>query len=84
MKITVDKIFKVNDESKMKGSVSVIIDDCFKITGIKVIEGKNGLFLSMPSRVLPDGTHRDIVYPINTETREMFNDVILKAFEEEE
>ena len=84
MKITVDKIFKVNDESKMKGSVSVIIDDCFKITGIKVIEGKNGLFLSMPSRVLLDGTHRDIVYPINTETREMFNDVILKAFEEEE
>ena len=84
MKITVDKIFKVNDESKMKGSVSVIIDDCFKVTGIKVIEGKNGLFLSMPSRLLPDGTHRDIVYPINTETREMFNDIILKAFEEEE
>lgn len=84
MKITVDKIFKVNDESKMKGSVSVIIDDCFKVTGIKVIEGKNGLFLSMPSRLLSDGTHRDIVYPINTETREMFNDVILKAFEEEE
>lgn len=84
MKITVDKIFKVNDDSKMKGSVSVIIDDCFKITGIKVIEGKNGLFLSMPSRLLPDGSHRDIVYPINTETREMFNDVILKAFEEEE
>ena len=84
MKVTLEKLYIIDDDSKMKGSASVIIDDCFKITGIKVIEGKNGLFLSMPSRVLPDGTHRDIVYPINTETREMFNDVILKAFEEEE
>ena len=84
MKITVDKIFKVNNESKMKGSASVIIDDCFKITGIKIIEGTNGLFLSMPSRKLPDGTMRDIAYPINTETREMFNEVILKAYEEDE
>lgn len=84
MKITVDKIFKVDDGSRMKGSASVIIDDCFKVTGIKIIEGTNGLFLSMPSRKLADGTNRDIVYPINTETRNMFNEVILKAFEEEE
>lgn len=84
MKITVDKIFKVDDGSRMKGSASVIIDDCFKITGIKIIEGKEGLFLSMPSRKLADGTNRDIAYPINSETRNMFNEVILTAFEEEE
>lgn len=84
MKITVDKIFKMNDDSKMKGSVSVIIDDCIKITGIKIIEGRNGLFLAMPSRKLQDGSSRDIIYPINSETRQLFNDVVLKAFQEEE
>lgn len=84
MKITVDKIFKMNDDSKMKGSVSVVIDDCIKITGIKIIEGQNGLFLAMPSRKLQDGSSRDIVYPINSETRQLFNDVVLKAFQEEE
>ena len=66
MKVTLDKLFIVDTDSKMKGSASVIIDDCFKITGIKIIEGSNGLFLSMPSRKLKDGTNRDIVYPINS------------------
>ena len=83
MKVTLDKLFIIDDDSKMKGSASVIIDDCFKITGIKIIDGTNGLFLSMPSRKLHDGTNRDIVYPINTETRELFNDVILTAYEKQ-
>ena len=84
MKITVEKITKIDNGSKMVGSASVIIDDCFKVTGIKIIDGKNGLFLTMPSRKLPDGTNRDIVYPINQETRNQFNEVILSAFNEEE
>lgn len=83
MKVTLDKIFIVDTDSKMKGSASVIIDDCFKITGIKIIEGSNGLFLSMPSRKLKDGTNRDIVYPINPETRQLFNDVILTEYEKQ-
>ena len=83
MKVTLDKLFIIDDDSKMKGSASVIIDDCFKITGIKIIDGTNGLFLSMPSRKLQDGTNRDIVYPINTETRELFNDVILTEYEKQ-
>lgn len=83
MKVTLDKLFIVDTDSKMKGSASVIIDDCFKITGIKIIEGSNGLFLSMPSRKLKDGTNRDIVYPINSETRKIFNDVILTEYEKQ-
>lgn len=83
MKVTLDKLFIVDTDSKMKGSASVIIDDCFKITGIKIIEGSNGLFLSMPSRKLKDGTNRDIVYPINSETRKLFNDVILTEYEKQ-
>lgn len=83
MKVTLDKLFIVDTDSKMKGSASVIIDDCFKITGIKIIEGSNGLFLSMPSRKLKDGANRDIVYPINSETRKLFNDVILTEYEKQ-
>lgn len=80
MNLKVDKIYKVEDGTKLKGSASVIIDDCFKITGIKIIEGKEGLFLAMPNRVLSDGTKRDIVHPINEETRTLFNEVIIGAY----
>ena len=83
MKVTLEKLYIIDDDSKMKGSASVIIDDCFKITGIKIIDGVNGLFLSMPSRRLKDGTNRDIVYPINSETRDLFNDVILTEYEKQ-
>ena len=83
MNLKVDRIYKVDNGTKLKASATVIIDDCFKITGIKIIDGTNGLFLSMPSRKLHDGTNRDIVYPINTETRELFNDVILTEYEKQ-
>ena len=80
MNLKLDKIYKVEDGTKLKGSASVIIDDCFKITGIKIIEGKEGLFLAMPNRILNDGTKRDIVHPINEATRKLFTDVILSAY----
>ena len=36
----------------------------------------------MPSRKTPDGEFKDIVHPLNTETREMIRDIVLKAFDE--
>lgn len=72
------------DGSKLKGVASITIDECFVIHDIKIIEGKDGFFISMPSRKTPDGEYRDIVHPINTETREQIIDIILKAYEKTE
>lgn len=73
-----------NESSKIKASVSLTIDDCFVVHEIKVIElaGDEGYFVAMPSRKDPDGKFKDIVHPINTETREQIKDVVMKAFEE--
>mgnify|MGYP004526828551 FL=1 len=83
MKITLDKLNIIQSDGKFKGSASVLVEDCIKITGIKIIDGKNGLFLSMPKYTSKDGTKRDIVYPINSETRKIFNDVILTEYEKQ-
>ncbi len=80
MKVTLDNLYRIDDETKLKGIASVIIDDCFKVSGIKIIDGKNGLFLQMPYTKLKDGSSRDIAYPINSETRKLFNDVILTEY----
>ncbi len=69
------------DGSKLKAVASITIDECFVIHDIKIIEGKEGFFISMPSRKTPDGEYRDIVHPINTETREQIIRDILKAYE---
>ena len=83
MKISDVRIRLVKSEaSKIKASASITIDDCFVVHDIKIIEGNEGCFIAMPSRRTPDGEFKDIVHPLNTETREMIKDVVLKAFEE--
>ncbi len=83
MKISDVRIRMVKSEtSKIKASASITIDECFVVHDIKVIEGNEGYFIAMPSRKTPDGEFKDIVHPLNTETREMIKEVVLKAFNE--
>ena len=72
------------EDSKLKGVASMTIDDCFVVHDIKIIEGQEGYFIAMPSRKASDGEYKDIVHPINTETREMIISVILDAFKQEQ
>ena len=68
----------------MKGIASVLLDDSFAVHDIRIIEGENGLFIAMPSKKTPTGDYRDIAHPINPEVRSMFEEAILKAYEEAE
>ena len=69
-----------SEDSRMKGIASVIIDDCFIIHDIRIIEGKNGIFPAMPSRKTSAGIYRDVVHPINQECRDMFNKAIMDEY----
>lgn len=81
MKISDIRIRLVDkDDSKLKAVASITIDDCFVVHDIKVIEGKDGYFISMPSKKTPDGEYKDIVHPINTATRESLSAQIIEAF----
>ena len=60
------------------------IEDCFVVHDIKIIEGQEGYFIAMPSRKANDGEYKDIVHPINTETREQIINIILDAFKQEQ
>ena len=81
MKITSVNVRKIEKEgSRMKGIASVLLDDCFAVHDIRVIEGDNGLFIAMPSRKTSTGGYRDIAHPINPETRALFEKAILEAY----
>ncbi len=66
----------------MRAVVSITIDNVFVVHDIKVIEGEKGLFIAMPSKKSADGEYRDIAHPINSETRSMLEEIILKSYEE--
>ena len=66
----------------MRAVVSITIDKVFVVHDIKVIEGEKGLFIAMPSKKSADGEYRDIAHPINSETRGMLEEIILKSYED--
>lgn len=81
MQITDVRVRKVTKEGKMKAVVSITLDNEFVVHDIKVIEGDQGLFIAMPSRKAGNGEYRDIAHPINSETRERVQRVILESYE---
>ena len=82
MRITDVRVRKVEKEGKMKAVVSITIDDEFVVHDIKVIEGVKGLFIAMPSR-RADGEFRDIAHPINSETRDHIQNIILEEYQKQ-
>lgn len=69
------------DSSKLKGVASVVIDDSIAIHDIKLIEGEEGLFMSMPAKKMPDGTFKDLVHPINSVVREYIKTCVFDAYQ---
>lgn len=86
MQITDVRVRKISSENgnKMKAIASITIDGVFVVHDIKILEGEKGMFIAMPSRKSSDGEFRDIAHPINTETREMLQTLILQKYEEAE
>ena len=65
----------------MKAVVSITLDDEFVVHDITILEGAKGLFIAMPSKKASDGEYRDIAHPINSQTRESIQKVILESYE---
>lgn len=80
VKVTEVKIIKLNETMRAKAMASVVLNDCICINDIRVLEGKEGLFISMPSRKKENGQFKDIVHPINSETREKIQKAILEEY----
>lgn len=79
MRISEIKIFPIGEE-KLKAFVSIVFDDCFMVNDIKIIQGKDGLFISMPSRRKKNGKFKDIAHPLNSETRRDIESQILARY----
>ena len=82
MEITDVKVIPVDDE-KLKAFVSIVFDQCFVVTDIKVINGPKGLFVSMPSKKRKDGTFKDIAHPLNNQMRQYLEEKVLGIYKQQ-
>jgi len=82
--ITEVRIYKTRGNGNVKAYASVSFDNEFVVKGLKVVEGEKGLWVSMPSRKMKDGSFQDIFHPVSKEARDKIVDAVLKAYEEQE
>jgi stage V sporulation protein G len=80
MEITEIKV-SMRAEDKLRAYVTVTFDRCFVVRHIRIIKTDKGLLVSMPSRKLPDGTHKDIAHPITQEFRKTLETKVLEEYE---
>src|SRR5258705_11080256 len=80
MEITEVKVFPIQEE-KVKAFVSIVFDHCFMVNDIKIIQGRDGLFISMPSRKKKNGEFKDVAHPLNNETRRTIEDKVLAEYD---
>jgi stage V sporulation protein G len=79
MDITEVKVFPVNEE-KLKAYVTIVLDECFVVRDLKIINGTTGLFVAMPSKKRSDGSYKDVAHPLNKSTRVHMEKQILEAY----
>lgn len=80
MKISEIKIRRLMNDGRLRALVSVVLEDTLAIHDIKIINGRNRLFIAMPSRPTGDGTYRDVVHPLHNDLREQFESQIISAY----
>lgn len=71
----------LRDEEKLKAFVNITFEDVFVVRGLKIIEGRDGLFVCMPSRKLDNGSYKDIAHPISNEFRQQLEQQVLAEYE---
>ena len=80
MQITELRLRKVENEGKLKAYVTVTFDNCFVVHNVKIIEGKGGLFIAMPSRKTANGEYKDVAHPISPDFRNELQEKILAEY----
>lgn len=80
MAITDVRIKNGNDNTKVVAKASVIFDSAFVVHGFSIVNGKKGLFVSMPTFKSKDGDYIDIVHPITSEGRVAIIKKIMDAY----
>ncbi len=79
--VEVLKMHRLDGDSSLKAYADVTFGDAFIVKGLRVVEGKNGLFVSMPSRKAKNGKWYDTAYPLTKEFRQLLNEIVLETYE---
>ena len=82
MEIRIDRIHKLSSNQSLKAFADITVNDALLIKGVRVLNGKNGLFVTMPQDQGKDNKWYDVVRCLNQEVRQQITDEVLTAYQE--
>lgn len=80
LSIDVSRIHKLDGSGSTKAFVDITISDALVIKGLRIVEGAQGLFVSMPREEGKDGKWYSIVVPLKREVKDEIEKLILEAY----
>ena len=83
LQLKVDRIFKLPDNGPMKAFVDLNINDLIVIKGLRVVQGRQGLFVSMPQEQGKDKRWYDSIRCLNDGIKNTINEMVLQAYHEQ-
>ena len=72
------------DSGNVKALCDVTVGEQFLIRGLRVVEGKNGVFVSMPRQQKKDGKWFDLVEPLNKDVKRSIQETVMAAYEKDD
>jgi stage V sporulation protein G len=81
--IKVQRIYSFESDRPLKAFVDITINDCLLIKGIKLLDGKKGLFISMPQEQARDKKWYESIRCLSEEIKDQIRDIIIKAYKSE-
>ena len=81
LNITEVRINKVDGDDKLRAFAGMVLDGCFLVGDLRVMENEEGYYVTMPSKRKRDGSFKDIAYPLDPETKDFIQTKVLLAYE---
>jgi len=80
LEITEVRIRKIDGDGNLRAFASITFDSSFVVHDLKVIKGKKGYFIAMPSKRMNNGDFKDMAHPIVSETRMAIQETVLAEY----
>ena len=81
LNITEVRITKVDGDEKLRAFAGLVLDECFLVGDLRVMENEDGYYVTMPSKRKRDGSFKDLAYPLNADAKEFVERKVLLAYE---
>lgn len=79
--VHVERIHKLDKNGATKAFVDILVAGSFKVKGLRVVQGKDSLFVAMPSDKGKDDKWYPVFYPVSSEVKQELHNAVLKAYE---